>query len=129
MAADKEAFDDSVEPIITWGMGEIISSDYKINGTVSLVPTPGHTPGHVSISIESKGEKAIISGDFIHHPAQFVYLDWKMNVNVLPKVADNTRQKLLERLADSDTLLLGSHFANPVVGRVIRGKDGFIFKV
>lgn len=129
MAADKESFADSVAPLMEEGRGEIVTSDYKIDSNVRLLPTPGHTPGHVSVVIQSNGEKALISGDFIHHPAQFMHLGWEMNVNVLPKVAEETRQKLLDELANTDTLLIGSHFANPVAGKVIREDKGYIFKV
>ncbi|HXS15347.1 MAG TPA: MBL fold metallo-hydrolase [Candidatus Saccharimonadales bacterium] len=128
MAADKEAFVDSVLPILDSGLGKIVNADYKIDEHISLLPTPGHTPGHVSIIIESNGQKALISGDFIHHPSQFVYPEWEMTANVLPEVATETRKKVLEELADTETLLLGSHFANPVAGKVVRGEKGFIFK-
>ncbi len=129
MAADKEAFDDSIVPIMEKGLGKIVGVDYRIDEHVSLLPTPGHTPGHVSILITSNGQKALISGDFIHHPSQFVYPEWEMTANVLPELAIETRKKILEELADTDTLLFGSHFANPVAGKVIREKRGFIFKV
>lgn len=129
MVADKEAFADSVAPIIEQGKGKIVAADYRIDDAVYLLPTPGHTPGHVSVMIESKGEKALISGDVIHHPAQFAHLDWEMNANVLPEVADETRKKVTEKLADTNTLLLGSHFANPVAGKIVKGEKGYVFKV
>ena len=39
-------------------------------------PTLGHTPGHVSVRIRSKGEVALITGDFIHHPCQLSHPEW-----------------------------------------------------
>lgn len=129
MAADKEAFADSVVPIMEKGLGKIVDANYRIDEHISLLPTTGHTPGHVSIVVESQGQKALISGDFIHHPSQLFYLEWEMTANVLPEVANQMRKKVLEELANTDTLLIGSHFANPVGGKVIRGKRGYILKV
>ena len=79
--------------------------------------------------IESKGKRALISGDFIHHPIQFAYPLWTMDADTLSDQAVKTRQQILNELADSDTLLIGSHFSNPVAGLVKKENEGFIFKV
>lgn len=128
MAADKLAFDDSVSPVIKAGLGEIVTAHQRIDPHLRLRPTPGHTPGHVSVVVESKGRRAIISGDFIHHPCQIAHPEWTIDADVLPDQALATRQKILAEIADTDTLLIGSHFANPVAGFVSRAKDGYIFK-
>ena len=128
MKADKEAFADSVEPIINEALAEIVESDYRVDGNIKLRSTIGHTPGHVSVSIESKGQKALISGDFIHHPIQFVYPFWTMDADVLPEEALKTRQRLFNELADKNILLIGSHFSNPVAGFVEKDRLGYIFK-
>jgi hypothetical protein len=48
---------------------------------------------------------------------------------MFPDKALVTRQRILDQIADTDTLLIGSHFANPVAGRVVRSGDGFLFEV
>ncbi|MEK7517921.1 MAG: MBL fold metallo-hydrolase [Patescibacteria group bacterium] len=126
---DKLAFDDSVIPIVKANLAEFVSSDHKIDQNLSLIPTPGHTPGHVSIMIESQGKKAIISGDFIHHPCQIEHPEWSMGADALPEKALETRRKMLKQFADTNTLLIGTHFANPVAGRVIHSKNAFSFEV
>lgn len=129
MEDDKLSFDDSVSPIIKDGLAHFVESNHKIDQNISLVSTPGHTPGHVSVLIESQDKKAIISGDFLHHPCQIANPQWTMDADTLPEVAFKTRKKMLNEIADSQTLLIGSHFANPVAGWVINVKDSFIFKV
>lgn len=44
--------------------------DHRLSAEVRLTPTPGRTLGHVSVAVESRGEKAMISGDTLHHPCQ-----------------------------------------------------------
>lgn len=78
--------------------------------------------------IKSKGKKVLISGDFIHHPFQFAFPLWKMDADVLPDQAVRTRRQLLTELADTGTMLIGSHFPNPVAGFVRKQDESFIFK-
>ena len=85
-----------------------------------------HTPCHVSILIESRGEKAIISGDLLHHPCQIANPEWVTEADTTPEKAKETRKRILDKIVDTDTLLIGSHFSNPVAGRILSTKDGLI---
>lgn len=129
IADDKAAFDDSVDPIVKAGLAELIDMEYKIDRHISFIPTPGHTPHHVSVFIESQNQRAIISGDFLHHPCQVAKPQWTTDADTQPEKGIVTRQRILAEIADTDVLLIGSHFANPVAGRVVQVSDGFIFKV
>ncbi len=126
---DKNAFRDSVIPVIKAGLAEFVEADYKIDENVRLTPSHGHTPGHISIFIESDEENAIISGDFLHHPCQIANPEWTMIYDSLPDKALETRRKILNQIADANILLIGSHFPTPVAGRVRRSKDGFVFEI
>ena len=124
---DKFGFDDSVAPVVNANLAQFISSNHKIDQNIRLIPTPGHTPGHISIIIESNGKKAIISGDFIHHPCQFAHPQWSMSADALPEKAFETRRKMLDELAGTNTLFIGTHFANPVAGYIEIKRETFIF--
>src|SRR3989338_7501012 len=76
LADDNAGFDDSISPVVEAGLAEFVGMDRKIDKNISLMPTPGHTPGHVSINIESEGRRAIISGDLLHHPCQVANTGW-----------------------------------------------------
>jgi glyoxylase-like metal-dependent hydrolase (beta-lactamase superfamily II) len=65
---DHAGFADSVEPIVEAGRADFVPANHVITDEVSLVPTPGHTPHHVSVAIKSAGEEAVITGDVMHHP-------------------------------------------------------------
>lgn len=129
IADDKAAFDDSVTPIVRAGLAKLVDVDHEIDRHVSFIPTLGHTPAHVSVRIQSQGQRAIISGDFLHHPCQIANPQWNSDADTLPDKAAETRKRILDQIAGTDTLLIGSHFANPVAGRVVPSNDGLIFKV
>ncbi len=129
LADAKAAFDDSVSPIVKAGLAELVDVNHKIDRHISFLPTPGHTPAHVSVLIESQNQRAIISGDLLHHPCQIANPQWITDTDTFPDSALAVRQRVLDQIADTDTLLIGSHFANPVAGRVVRLKDGLIFDV
>lgn len=126
---DKLAFDDSIKPIVNGGLSQMVKSDHKLDSNIKLIPTPGHTPGHVSLLMESKGKHAVISGDILHHPCQLVHPEWTMDADTFPDQALETRRKMLKEIADTDTLLIGTHFSNPVVGQVVNSEKGYIFKM
>lgn len=111
---------DSIRPIVDAGLAEIVGTDHRITSEVRLMPTPGHTPGHVSVSIDSAGAAAVITGDVMHHPAQCAHPDWNATFDSLPEMAHESRRAFLERYGDTPVLVIGTHFATPVAGRVVR---------
>jgi glyoxylase-like metal-dependent hydrolase (beta-lactamase superfamily II) len=61
---------DSIDPITAAGLADFIEPEHSITDEIRLLPTPGHTPGHVSVIIASGGREAVITGDMMHHPLQ-----------------------------------------------------------
>ncbi|WP_043621570.1 MBL fold metallo-hydrolase [Nonomuraea candida] len=121
-------FRDSVHPVREAGLLDLV--DVPAGGVeaapgVRLVPTPGHTPGHVAV----RAGTALITGDCVHHPVQLRHPDITSCVDVDPRQAVATRRRLLASLAGTGTLLLGSHFAPPTGGVVERDGDGFTLAV
>jgi glyoxylase-like metal-dependent hydrolase (beta-lactamase superfamily II) len=119
---------DSVQPILDAGLADLVETDHRLCSEVSLVPTPGHTPGHVSVLIESQGLSALITGDFLHHPCQFAHPDWASSPDGDPALNRMTRHAMFERYADSPTLIIGTHFAAPTAGRLVRDGKAFRFE-
>jgi glyoxylase-like metal-dependent hydrolase (beta-lactamase superfamily II) len=117
---------DSVRPVLEAGLAELVEMDHRLSGEVWLEPTPGHTPGHVSVRIASRGEEAVITGDLMHHPVQCARPEWASRFDVDAEAARRTRRAFLERFADRPVLVLGTHFATPTAGRVLR--DGPLWR-
>lgn len=126
---DFNGIDDSVTPIVDVGLATFIDDNYQIDESIRFIPTPGHTPHHISVVIESKGKKAIISGDVVHHPCQIAYPEWTTGADTYPDQTVETRKKFLEDIVNTDILLIGTHFAYPVAGKVIRKGSDMVFNV
>ena len=109
---------DSVRPVVDAGMVEFVDDHYSLCKEVSLNPTPGHTPGHVSVLINSKKKRALITGDFIHHPVQMTNTDWCSPADYDKKQAQQTRETLLEKYVNQDILIIGTHFSSPTAGHI-----------
>jgi glyoxylase-like metal-dependent hydrolase (beta-lactamase superfamily II) len=95
---------------------DFVASDHQVCPEVWLEPTPGHTPGHVSVHISCDGEDALITGDCIHHPCQLTRTEWCSSADVDQVQGLTTREQLLQRYADQDVLVIGTHFATPTAG-------------
>lgn len=116
---------DSVYPIVEAGRAKMVETDHKVCDEVSLIPTVGHTPGHVSVMIESRSEKALITGDFMHHPCQIAHPEWDTTADTDPEQGIRTRQIMFEQLAGTPVLVIGTHFAGATAGRIVRDGDAF----
>lgn len=126
-AADPAIFADSVEPVWRAGLVDLVDIDHRICDEVSLVPSLGHTPGHVSVRIASQGQEALITGDFVHHPCQMAHPEWASSADFDQEASTATRRRMFSALADRPVLVIGTHFAAPTAGRLKR--DGGAFKL
>ena len=112
-------FHDSVRPVFEAGLVDLVETDHRVCDEISLEPTLGHTPGHISVRIRSKGEEALITGDFLHHPCQFTHPEWASTADFDKDAATQTRQRMFGALCDQPTLVIGTHFAAPTAGHVV----------
>ncbi len=117
--------EDSVQPIFDAGMADLVAEDHRITDEVWLESTPGHTPGHVSVHIASQGEEAVITGDIIHHPCQIAHADWASTADWDAVMSCGTRESFIERYAGQPVLIIGTHFAGPAAGRIVRDDDTY----
>ncbi|RYD39988.1 MAG: MBL fold metallo-hydrolase, partial [Verrucomicrobiaceae bacterium] len=72
-------FVDSVKPVLDAGLVDLVDEDHRVCEQIWFEPTPGHSPGHVCVRIRSGGQEGFITGDMIHHPAQFADAAWSMS--------------------------------------------------
>ena len=123
--SNRDVLIDSIKPVLEEGLVDLVSNDHQVCDEVRLVPTPGHTIGHVSVSIESKGETGLVTGDFIHHPCQLAHPEWSVTSDYDPAQSVVTRNQAFEQLADSPTLVIGTHWPEPTAGWIVRENDVF----
>ncbi len=119
---------DSIRPIMDAGLVDLVDNDHVICDEVSLIPTPGHTIGHVSVKIESQGKTALITGDFVHHPCQLAHPEWAISTDYDQTQSTATRHTQFADLADTPTLVIGTHWPEPTAGHIIRDGDFYRLK-
>ena len=125
--APDDVLGDSVRPILDAGLAELVDTDHRLTDEVGLEPTPGHTPGHVSVRIESAGQRAGITGDLMHHPIQCAEPDRLGNFDHDAEQARATRRYFLACCARDRTLVFGTHFAPPTAGHVVAADGAWRF--
>ncbi len=118
-------FADSVRPVYDAGLVDLVETDHRLSDEIGLVPTVGHTPGHVSVRIASRGEEALITGDFMHHPCQIAHPEWASTADADPEQGQRTRERMFGQLAGTAVLVLGTHFAGATAGRIVRDGDAY----
>lgn len=119
---------DSVRPVFAAGLADLYKPDHSITDEVSLVSTPGHSPGHISVRIESEGAVAVVTGDLIHHPCQMAHPEWCSPFDFDSEQALNTRQKFLHEHKDQEILIIGTHFATPTAGYIVSDGNKYRFR-
>jgi glyoxylase-like metal-dependent hydrolase (beta-lactamase superfamily II) len=116
---------DSVTPIIEAGLAKMVETNERICDEITLVPTLGHTPGHVSVMIQSQDEQALITGDFMHHPCQIAHPEWSTLADSDPDQGIETRRRMFQRLAGTPVLIIGTHFAGATAGKLVTDGNSY----
>jgi glyoxylase-like metal-dependent hydrolase (beta-lactamase superfamily II) len=117
-------FEDSVLPVVEAGRVEWVRGDFQLDDQVFLQPTPGHTPGHTSVRLKSRGREAVITGDMLVHPVEVAEPQWGQVSDHDHALAVQTRTHFLDAVCDRDVLVLGSHFAPPTAVRIVGTPQG-----
>ena len=79
------------------------------------------------VRIESEGQSALITGDAIHHPVQLAHPGWRVSADIDGPRAETARRAILETVADTSTLVLGTHWGGRSSGLVQR--DGTAYRL
>jgi glyoxylase-like metal-dependent hydrolase (beta-lactamase superfamily II) len=81
---------------------------------VTSVPLPGHTPGHTGYLVASGGHALLIWGDIVHAPEiQVPRPEVTMTFDVDPALAEATRRRTFDRVANDRLAFTGMHLHFP----------------
>ncbi len=122
-------YDDSILPVMQAGQAVLVDADHQIDDGLWFEPAPGHTPGNVVVNLQSQGATGVLTGDVMHHPLQLIRPEWSSRACEDPVQSAATRRALIERYADTDTLIAPAHFASPTMGHIISKGDGFGYRL
>ena len=119
----------AVNSLTTEGLEWTRASDgHEVAPGLRLVATPGHTPGHMSLVVESEGQQLMALGDAMSNPwLNFAKPDWYNSFDQDGERTAATRRKVLDMAAADRIAVLGYHFPFPGVGHVKRDGDAFQF--
>jgi len=115
---------DAVDPIMARGLATLIDAHHRISEELWTEPSHGHSPGHIHLCIESKGERGVITGDLMHHPIQTALPGRPARFDMDTGRGQQTRIDFVERYRDSGVLVIGAHFADPTAGWIRSEGDG-----
>ena len=110
---------DTIAPLIDSGDVELFEGERSLSRGLTLLPTPGHTPGSSSLLIDSGGERAMLVGDVWLHPFQVTDPSLACSFDMEPDTAVATRAALAERIADEGMVMGACHFPEPF-GQLVR---------
>ncbi len=113
----------SILPVKDLGALELVEGEKSVTPEISLVPTPGHTPGHQSVLITSDGQRAMIVGDLFHSPVQVQEVDWNIGPDLDKQLAPKTRRAWLDKLERDNAIVGAGHLLiGQNIGRLVRLK-------
>ena len=107
-------------PLLEAGKFDLIEGEREIVSGIRSIHTPGHTPWHQSLLIESDGERALFLADLIP-TASHLPLPWIMGYDVEPLVTLETKRRVLARAQAEDWLLVFEHDARTAWGKLSEG--------
>jgi glyoxylase-like metal-dependent hydrolase (beta-lactamase superfamily II) len=113
--------------VVASGRHRTVVDGAEIAGHLRIVETFGHTPGHVSIELESGGDRLFIGGDVTHHPVQAAHPEWNNSADVDPTAARETRQRVFAMLADQPVTMANGHYPRPGIGHIVTEGTAYKF--
>ena len=110
-------FERNFMPIVATGKFEFVVREREIVKGIRVIPTPGHTPFHQSVLIESAGERAFFLGDLCPTSAHLP-LPWIMGYDVEPLVTLETKRRIFRQAQDEEWLVVFEHDATVPWGKI-----------
>jgi glyoxylase-like metal-dependent hydrolase (beta-lactamase superfamily II) len=104
----------------------LVRAEQEVVPGIRSVPSPGHTPGHISLAVEAGGKELLLTGDAITNThAAFGRPEWQQFVDTDRELGARTRRQLLDRAATDEMLILGYHLPFPGLGQAVPYGDAY----
>ncbi len=123
-----KVFPDNCLAVVEAGQALLVDDDYALDDLITLTPTPGHSPCHCCVNIFSRGQRAVVAGDLMHHAIQCREPGWSARPDWDPGQSALSRRKFFAEVAGTGTLILPVHFPRPTVGLLKADGDRFDYR-
>ncbi len=117
-------FAENLEPVAAANRLEVVEGEVHVSPEVTIIPTPGHTSGHVAVVVSSGGESAIFLGDMIQHEVQMTRLPWIAAFDLMPMVSMESKRMIVDRARRDSSLIVSGHVLFPGAGRIETPEGG-----
>ncbi len=117
-----------VEPLRDSGRLKLVEGEATYGEHLVFISAPGHTPAHVAVGIADGGERGMIIGDASHHPVHVGHPDWATPLDWDSAMAATSRDRLFNRAADENSLVLAGHWSHPGWGHIVRLEGKRLFR-
>jgi glyoxylase-like metal-dependent hydrolase (beta-lactamase superfamily II) len=120
-------FDRNYLPTRESGQLDLIEGDREIVAGIHAMQTPGHTPHHQSLRIESDGETALYLGDLVPTHAHLP-LPWIMGYDVEPLVTLESKRRILAEALANDWAMIFEHDASVPWGKIANDGKAYVLR-
>jgi glyoxylase-like metal-dependent hydrolase (beta-lactamase superfamily II) len=112
----------AVLPLKDTGLMDLIGSEHAVTDEVTLLHTPGHTPGSVTVVVQSGGQAALLLGDVAHHPVELSETDWSPLIEVDATLSARSRKAVVDEAVRLNAYVAGAHFlaSDPTFGQIVQ---------
>ncbi|MGE5222556.1 MAG: MBL fold metallo-hydrolase [Omnitrophica WOR_2 bacterium] len=108
------------------GQVTCVESEDELLPGVRMLAAPGHTPGHAVVTFTSGGRQLFYTGDTVLYPFHLEHTEWLPVFDILPELADPSKRRIFDMLAETNSLMVGQHFPPfPSLGTIHKQGDGW----
>ena len=116
--------EDNLLPLERHNRLHLVDGEHKLTDEVTIVPAPGHSPGHAHVVLSSGGETGIYTGDIAQVAVQLERTAWVSSFDILPLVTMETKRAMVEEAIETGSLIISCHLTFPGMGRMTRNEQG-----
>jgi glyoxylase-like metal-dependent hydrolase (beta-lactamase superfamily II) len=107
----------------------LLEEEGEIVPGIGVLFAPGHTPGHMVVSVSSGGERLLYIGDTVLYPLHLEHPDWLPIYDILPEQAGPSKQRIFDLAAKEGCWVIGQHFPPfPSLGHVVKKGEGWLWQ-
>ena len=118
----------SLNPYVSAGKFKAFEGNVELMPGISSLSGKGHTPGHATYIVESRGQKLVLIGDLVHVSAvQFDHPEATMSFDSNQKSAAAERKQAFDAAARGRYLVGAVHLQFPGIGHIRKDGKGYEF--